>query len=201
MLNLIRRDAVMQKGHLYLFLPFIAFFIIMDSHPVLTLLVASLYIPFNALACDEKAHTHLLLNSLPYTRKEIVASRYLGAVVYMGMTMIVTVLALFVANVSFSMRDIALASGFFLVFISLTFPLFYIFKPGYIVYAVIISFLLLTGIGPPIVLFVMENITALTAFLSGFSTLVLYMGSAGIVLGLYAVSWAFTTLVYQRKAI
>lgn len=201
MLNLIRRDAIMQKRQLYLLLPFIAFFIIMDSHPVLTLLVTSLYIPFNALACDEKAHTHLLLNSLPYTRKEIVASRYLGAVVYMGMTMIVTMLALFTANVSLSVRDIALASGFFLVFVALTFPLFYIFKPGYMVYVVIISFLLLAGVGPPIVRLFMEHLPAITEFLSGFSTPTLYAGSAGIVIGLYAVSWAFTTLIYQRKAI
>ena len=52
----------------------------MDVHPVLTFIVASVFIPFNTYAYDEKAETNILLNSLPYTRNEIIASRYLGAV-------------------------------------------------------------------------------------------------------------------------
>ena len=80
MFNLIRRDVILQKRQLLFFIPFILFFIFTNSHPVLTFLVASIFIPFNAYAYDEKAETNVLLNSLPYTRKEIIASRYLGAV-------------------------------------------------------------------------------------------------------------------------
>jgi ABC-2 type transport system permease protein len=31
---------------------------------------------------DEKTSIHILLNSLPYTRKEIVSSKYIGACVF-----------------------------------------------------------------------------------------------------------------------
>lgn len=78
MFHLIKRDVILQKKQLLIFIPFILFFIFMDVHPVLTFLVASVFIPFNTYAYDEKAETNILLNSLPYTRKEIIASRYLG---------------------------------------------------------------------------------------------------------------------------
>ncbi|MBP1970184.1 ABC-2 type transport system permease protein [Virgibacillus natechei] len=200
MFNLIRRDVILQKWLLLTFIPVIVFFVIMDSHPVLTFLVASVFIPFNAFAYDEKAETNILLNSLPYTRKEIIASRYFGAIVYMILAIGVTSLALFVSSTPFAIQDIAIAIGLFLLFASFTFPLFYIFKPGYIFYVVLISFLLLAGIGPPIVLFLAENLTAITDFIYSLSIPVIYTGAAVIVIFFYAVSWGVTTIIYQRKA-
>src|SRR5699024_12261282 len=71
-----------QKKNLIVFIPFVLFFIIMNSHPALTFLVASIFIPFNTFDYDKKAETNILLNSLPYTRKQIIAARYIGAIVY-----------------------------------------------------------------------------------------------------------------------
>src|SRR5690625_7695346 len=73
MFNLMRRDLIIQKWQLLVFIPFILVFILTNSHPILTFLVSSFYIPFNAYYYDEKAETNILLNSLPYTRKEIIA--------------------------------------------------------------------------------------------------------------------------------
>ncbi len=200
MLNLIRRDAILQKWQLYVFLPFIIFFIIMDSHPALTFLMASLFIPFNAFAYDAKAATNILLNSLPYTRSEIIASRYLGAVIYMVVSISIASLALFVSSISYTWTDIAIASALFLIFAAITFPLFYIFNPGVIFYVVLFSFILLAGIGPPIARYLLEQLPAVTEFLSRISTPVIYVGSGLAVLIIYIVSWTFTTFVYQRKA-
>lgn len=200
MLNLIRRDAILQKWQLYVFIPFIAFFIIMDINPALIFLLASLFIPFNAFAYDEKAATNILLNSLPYTRREIIAARYLGAIVYMVLAIGITSLALFVSNTSYAFSDIALSSGLFLIFAAFTFPLFYILKPGFIFYIVVFSFLLLTGIGPPIVNFLMENLTTITNFISSLSTMMIYTGATVIVIAFYTASWLFTTVIYQKKA-
>ncbi|MEK3934359.1 ABC-2 transporter permease [Sporosarcina sp. FSL W7-1349] len=200
MFNLIRRDVILQKRQLLVFIPFIVFFIIMDSHPALIFLVASIFIPFNTYAYDEKAETNILLNSLPYTRNEIVASRYLGAIVYMMLSIGVTSLALFVLNKPFAMVDIGVGSGLFLLFASFTFPLFYIFKPGYISAAVLISFLLLAGIGPQTVIFLAKHATSVTQFIGNLSIPVLYTGAAFLIMTLYALSWITTTIIYQRKA-
>ncbi|WP_416148291.1 ABC-2 transporter permease [Salipaludibacillus sp. HK11] len=200
MINLIRRDVILQKRYLLTFIPFILLFVIMDSHPALTFLVASIFIPFNAFAYDEKAETNILLNSLPYTRKEIIAARYIGAIVYMVIAIGLTSLALFAFNEPVTLTDIAIGNSLFLVFAAFTFPLFYIFKSGHIFSIVIISFLLLAGIGPPIVRFLVENLTAITDFIAKFSVPALYTGAGVIVMTLYAISWGVTTFIYQRKA-
>ncbi|WP_077622568.1 ABC-2 transporter permease [Sediminibacillus massiliensis] len=200
MFNLIRRDVILQKRLLLTFIPFIAFFIIMDSHPAMTFLVASIFIPFNSFAYDEKAETNILLNSLPYTRKEIIASRYLGAVVYLVIEIGVASLALFIFNKSFTLHDIAVASGLFFLFAALTFPLFYLLKPGHIFSTVLISFLLLAGIGPRIVLYLADHLTVITNFIMNLSIPVLYTGLSLAVLVFYIASWGITSVIYERKA-
>ena len=45
MLNLIKRDAISEKKQLYVFIPFMLFFILMQVPPILTFLVVSIYIP------------------------------------------------------------------------------------------------------------------------------------------------------------
>lgn len=199
MLNLIRRDAIIQKWQLYIFLPFILFFIFMNIHPALIFLIASIFIPFNAYAYDEKAETNILLNSLPYTRKEIIASRYLGAVIYMVLSIGVTSLALYLFNKPFTLTDIAIGSSLFLVSSALTFPLFYIFKPGYIMPVLLISFLFLVGTGPRIMMYLADHLTAITNFIINLSIPTLYTGSAIIITIMYILSWGATTVIYQRK--
>lgn len=200
MFNLIRRDVILQKWQLIFFIPFILVFIIMDSHPALIFLVTSIFIPFNTYAYDEKAETNILLNSLPYTRKEIIASRYLGAIVYMVIAIVITSLALFLFNKPFTITDIAIGNGLFLLFSALTFPLFHIFKPGYISTFVLIGFLVSAAIGPSIVIYLSERWTTITNFIMNLSTPVLYIGATLIVIVFYSISWIFTTFIYQRKA-
>lgn len=200
MFNLIRRDVILQKRQLLIFIPFIFFFIIMGAQPALIFLVASIFIPFNTYAYDEKAETNILLNSLPYTRREIIASRYLGALLYMILSIGIASLALLAFNKPFSITDIAIGSGLFLLFAAFTFPLFHLFKSGYITTVVLISFLLLTYLSGPIVSFINENLTVITDFIFSLSTQILYMGAAAVILTFYAVSWGVTTVIYQRKA-
>ncbi|MCM3246549.1 MULTISPECIES: ABC-2 transporter permease [Cytobacillus] len=200
MFNLIRRDVILQKRQLLIFIPFILFFIIMGAQPALIFLVASIFIPFNTYAYDEKAETNILLNSLPYTRREIIASRYLGALLYMILSIGIASLALLAFNKPFSITDIAIGSGLFLLFAAFTFPLFHLFKSGYITTVVLISFLLLTYLSGPIVSFINENLTVITDFIFSLSTQLLYMGAAAVILTFYAVSWGVTTVIYQRKA-
>ncbi len=199
MFNLIRRDVILQKRLLLTFIPFISFFIIMDSHPALIFLVASIFIPFNAYAYDEKVEANVLLNSLPYTRTEIIAARYLGAITYMVLAMGVASLALFVFNKPFAITDIAIGGGLFLVFAAFTFPLFYILKPGYITTVILCTFILLAGIGPTIVLFLAEQLTAITDFIVNLSIVALYTGATVVIISLYALSWGVTTIIYKRK--
>ncbi|WP_100372345.1 ABC-2 transporter permease [Bacillus sp. FJAT-45037] len=200
MFNLIRRDVILQKRQLLIFLPFILVFIILNVPPALVFLVASIFIPFNSYAYDEKAETNILLNSLPYTRKEIIASRYLGAIAYMSFSVGLASLALFIFNKPFTITDIAVGGGLFFLFAALTFPLFYIFKPGYITTIVLISFILLTWISQPVTSFILGYLPIITEFIGNLSIAVLYTGAAVAIMSLYAISWGISTIIYLRKA-
>lgn len=199
MFNLIRRDVILQKRQFLLIIPFIALFIISNKDPVLIFMIASIIFPFNSYAYDAKAETNILLNSLPYTRKEIIASRYIGAIVYMVLFSGLTSLGLFVLDKPFTMTDLAISSGLFLSFVAFTFPLFSIFG-GNITMIIFISFVLLTAIGPPLVSFIAKHLTVITDFIASLSTPVLYTGVAAVIVLLYAASWSVTTAIYQRKA-
>ncbi|MDI6535034.1 ABC-2 transporter permease (plasmid) [Bacillus mycoides] len=200
MFNLIRRDVILQKRQLLIFIPFIVVFIILGVPPALIFLVASIFIPFNTYAYDEKVETNILLNSLPYTRTEIIASRYLGAIVYMILSIGMTSLVLFAFNEPFTITDIAIGSGLFLLFAAFTFPLFHIFKPGYITTVVLISFIILTWIARPISSFIIEHLTAITDFTVNLSIPALYTVATLVIMGVYVISWGITTTMYQRKA-
>lgn len=200
MFYLIRRDVILQKRQLLIFIPFILVFILMGAPPALIFLLASIFIPFNTYAYDEKAETNILLNSLPYTRTEIIASRYLGAIIYMVIALGMTSLVMFVFNKPFTMTDIAIGSSLFLLFAALTFPLFYIFKPGYITPIVLISFVLLTWITEPVLSFLADHLTVISDWIANISVPMLYLGTAAVVIVIYAVSWGVTTMIYQRKA-
>lgn len=199
MFNLIRRDAIIQKRQLLVFIPFVAFFIVMNSQPALIFLVASIFIPFNAFAYDEKAETNILLNSLPYTRKEIITSRYLSAIVYMGISIGLTSISLFVLDKPFMITDVAIGSGLFLSFVALTFPLFHIFK-GNVTMVIMIIFIVSAIIGQLILPFSAEHLPVITDFIFSLSTPALYTGVGAVIVILYAASWSVTTIIYQRKA-
>jgi ABC-2 type transport system permease protein len=200
MLNLIRRDLILQKKLILTFIPFIGFFIFMDSHPVLIFLVASIFIPFNASAYDEKTEVNILLNSLPYTRKEIIAARYVGALLFMMFSIGLSSLALYALNKPFTLTDVAIGGGSFLVFAALTFPLFYLFKPGHITTVIIFGFVFLTAFTPFILRVLAKHSPAIIEFISNLSNEMLYTGATLLILLIYSISWGFTTVVYQRKA-
>ena len=112
----------------------------------------------------------------------------------------VTSLTLFVFNKPFTLTHIAIGCSLFLLFASFTFPLFYLFKPGYIFPAVLISFLLLAAVGPSIVLFLAEQLTVIKDFIVNLSNSALYTGATILVITIYVGSWLVTNSIYQRKA-
>lgn len=200
MVNLVRRDLILQKSQLLIFIPFILLFVLTNLPPILTILVASIFIPFNALGYDEKVESHILLNSLPYTRKEIIASRYIGAVIYMVLSIGIVSFLLFIFNKPFSFTHIVVGSGLFLTFVAITFPLYHIFKPGNITIFILIGFLLFTWLAGPIVGFISRTFPAFVQFVTNLSVSTLYIVSTVIVLFLFVTSWFITMSIYERKA-
>ncbi|KAB7672858.1 ABC-2 transporter permease [Bacillus sp. B1-b2] len=200
MFNLIRRDVILQKKQLLIFIPYLLVFILAGSHPILIFTVASIFIPLNTYAYDEKVQTNILLNSLPYTRKEIIASRYLGALFYMILGISITCIVLTVFNKAFTIQDLLFSIGLFLIYISIMFPLFYIVKQGYFFIIAILSFLASTFIGPPIVSFLGRHFPAITTVITEASPIVLYISCFVLLAFVFLISWRTTLGIYLKKA-
>ncbi|WP_156858086.1 ABC-2 transporter permease [Oceanobacillus sp. AG] len=201
MFNLIRKDFVIQKTQILLFIPFIMFFAIFADHmsPAFVFFLASTYIPLNGYIYDEQVESNILLNSLPYTRKEIVAAKYIGALAYMILSIGIASIILYLFNYEFMIRDISIAIGLFFIFSAFAFPLFYILKPGYIGAVVLVGVIITAVVLPPFFRFLAENLTVITDFLTSLSTITLYLSGAVISIMLYLTSWMVSQFIYQRK--
>lgn len=200
MLNLIKRDLILQKKQLLVYLGCIIFFIVMNMHPILIFTITSIFIPFNTHSYDEKAETNILLNSLPYTRKEIVASRYIGTIVYMLLAIAVTSIMLIMFQKSFTVEHLVIGNALFLLFAAITFPLFYQFSQKHMSLIVIVSFLVLTKIGPDFVHFFATKFSTVTDAIFSLSIPTLYAITMIIIVCAYIISWGISLVIYQRKA-
>ncbi|WP_152655955.1 ABC-2 transporter permease [Oceanobacillus sp. CFH 90083] len=201
MFNLIKKDIIIQKTQLLLFIPLIIFlvFFAQNLSPILIFLLASTFISANAYVYDALTESNILLNSLPYTRKKIVASRYLGAIVYMIISIALAGGVLYLTGYGYEMMDMAIAVGLFFIFAAFAFPLFYILKPAYIGVAVLIGTIVLALGFQPASRFFMEHMTVITDFLVSTSTTTLYLIGAATSIGLYLISWMISQFIYQRK--
>ncbi|ENQ3105805.1 ABC-2 type transport system permease protein [Bacillus sp. 491mf] len=200
MLNLIKRDLILQKKQLLFYLGFIIFFIVMNKHPILIFTIASILIPVNTHAYDAKAETNILLNSLPYTRKEIVASRYIGAIVYMLLAITVTSAMLIIFQKSFTVEHIIMSNALFLLFAAFTFPLFYQFKQDHLFLIIMGLFLVLTFFGPGAVQFLATEFNTVTDAIFSLSIPALCSIATVIIACAYMISWGVSLIIYQRKA-
>ncbi|WP_407058469.1 ABC-2 transporter permease [Paracerasibacillus soli] len=177
------------------------FFAIFGDHmsPAFIFLLAGAYIPLNGYIYDEQVESNILLNSLPYTRKEIVSAKYISAIAYMILSIGVASVILYIFNFGFMIRDITIAMGLFFVFSAFAFPLFYILKPGYIGAAVLVGMIISAVVLPPLFRFITEHFVAITDFLTSLSITTIYLSGAAIAIILYLTSWMFSQFIYQRK--
>ena len=197
MIYLLRRDLILQKKLLWLYVPFVLIFVFTWSSPFLIFTVAALYIPYNALSYDEQVNSDKLLNSLPYTRFEITLYRYLGTLIYTLVSVILVCIILSLLNKPFTLFDIGIGISFFLIIASLTYPLFQIFKQGNITTIIIVVFVLSVGFLSSI----SEHLDGFVSTLSNSSInqTLLFLGLMLSVLVIYFMSWLFTYRIYLKK--
>lgn len=197
MVYLLRRDLILQKKLLWLYIPFILLFVFTWSSPFLIFTVAALYIPYNALAYDEQVNSDKLLNSLPYTRLEITLYRYIGTLVYTLISVLLVSLILVLFDKPFTIFDIGIGVSFFLIIASFTYPLFQIFKQGNITTIIIITFVLSVGLLSSF----SEQVSDFGILLSEPDTnhLLLFTGLLATAMVIYFISWFITYMIYNKK--
>jgi len=200
MFNLIRKDILLQKTTLLILLPLLVVYLFLEKSSIYGGILFSVAIIMNAFSVDEKSSIHMLLNSLPYTRKEIVSSKYTGALVFIG----IVVITIFVGNVLIHQeitiwKDILFIVGLVMVAISLLFPFSYKFKSQYMFVGGLVFLVIYLAVIPLIIPNVNDRIRGFVHEVLTLPATQFYLFICLSVIVLYACSWLLSIRIYERK--
>lgn len=202
MVNLILKDVLIQKKMIILYIAAIIFYLFIDVSIVHIGFLFSMSFITMAFSYDDKDNANILLNSLPYTRKEIVSSKYLGALIHASLIVFITYLGSFFLNgkeVLFLWKDIFLIIGLVMVAMSFILPICYKFKTQSLMIAVGVLF----GIYMVIIKFLFPSLNdtfreLIQKFLTLQETQMYFVAILTIII-LYVGSWLLSIRIYARK--
>lgn len=202
MINLIFKDVLIQKKMIGLYMATIIIYLLVDVPPIFLGIIYSIVFILNTFSVDEKDNTNILLNSLPYTRKEIVSSKYIGSLIFTTIIIFIIYVGNFLLNgkeVLFMWKEMLLVFSLVMVAISFMFPISYKFKTQYLVIAsgVLFGIYLLTiNLLVPIN-DILKDLTR--KFMTLQETQMYFIAIFTIVI-LYIGSWLLSIRIYERKA-
>ncbi|MGE7942170.1 ABC-2 transporter permease [Lysinibacillus xylanilyticus] len=203
MVNLILKDIIIQKNTIIIYIATIILYLLADVSPIFLGVLYSVVFIMNTFSVDDKGNANILLNSLPYTRKEVVSSKYMGALIFTSVIIFIIYLGDFFLNGKgevFLWREILLIIGLVMVTTSFILPISYKFKSKHLVMILValvglylVTVTLLIPNLHDILREVVQNFLALQEtqmyFVAILTTVILYIGS-----------WLLSIRIYERKA-
>ncbi|TQR34353.1 ABC-2 transporter permease [Lysinibacillus sphaericus] len=203
MINLILKDVLIQKKLILFYIATIILYLWAGVPSLLFLgFLYSVIFILNAFAYDEKDNANILLNSLPYTRKEIVSSKYIGSLIFTTIFVFMIYVGDFLINGKgnlFIWKEMLLIIGLVMVVISLMFPFSYKFKTQYLLIALSVLF----GIYMLSISLLVPINDILRELARKFLTLQetqMYVVASITVIILFIGSWLLSIRIYERKA-
>ena len=202
MLNLIKKDILLQKNLGLVYLGLIILYLYIDISLVITIIMTCSLFVLHSHYYDEKDHSNMLLNSLPYSRKEIVTSKYLEAlIVFIPVTIISIVSKLIFTGGDFEFSYTSLLIGLFgtMIFTAIYLPFFYKFTQQYIMIIGAALMGLAIALMPAITRFVTKHFSDQINTILNMSEIQLYTIFGGISIVLFALSWRLTISIYSKR--
>lgn len=201
MLNLLRKDFFLQKKNLLILLAALLVYLSLDVSIIWIGFVFGIVIVMNAFNQDDKSSIQMLLNSLPYCRREIVSSKYIGALLVMFILVVTIFLGKFAIHRQITdWRELMVMVSAVIIAISLLLPFSYQFQSRYLYTASIVAF----GVYLFVINFVIPNlndrIRGLTNTLLDLPHINFYLITSVSAIVLYSVSWILSIRIYRKKA-
>lgn len=200
MVNLIKKDFIIHKNMLLIMLLGIVAYMFVDTSAMLNGIIFTFAIVMHIFSADETKPIQMLLSSLPYTRKEVVTSKYIAAIVYLLLVIGVIVITNYLINQQLpDWKAFLIVIGIVMLLVSFIFPFSYKFSS---------KFLLFAGIGVFVVyLFVLnflipnlhDEIRSMTAKLLQFNDIQIMFGVGVALCILYLLSWLVSVKIYEKK--
>lgn len=160
----------------------------------------SIAIIMSAFASDEKTSINTLLNSLPYTRKEIVSSKYIGAFIFLSLVVFTIFIGNLVIHKEITIwKEILFIICLVMVTISLFFPFSYKFKSQYLLIGTLVLFVLYLTVVNFIFQNINDKIREFVGMLLALQSSQLYLLVGFIVTALYVCSWLLSIRIYSKK--
>lgn len=203
MFNLIKKDFLLQKRLLIVYVILLIMYLRADLSIVFTVVTISSLFVINSHYYDEKDKANILLNSLPYTKKEIVSAKYIEASLSAAVFIVLFVIAQYVMDSSLgNFSFIQIISCFLgtMIFTAFYLPFFYKFTQQYILICFSAVIVLVVILARPITEFVVSNFPETIQTLQEMATFQIYSMVTILVLIIYGFSWILSIKIYSNKA-
>lgn len=203
MLNLIKKDILLQKHLLIVYVGLIGLYLYVDMPLAVTIILTSSLFMFHSHYYDEKDKSNLLLNSLPYSRKEIVSSKYLEAILVIIPISIVGYVMYFIFNSSdFQFSWTILLSSLIgtMLFTACYLPFFYRFKQQHLLLIASVFIGLIVALMPAIIRIGNKYLSTQIEVIRSWNELQVYSVLGILSIILYVLSWRLTIRIYTKRA-
>jgi ABC-2 type transport system permease protein len=208
MYNLIAKDLRLQKILLIISTVLVFFFVLLEYGLVFTVVAIAINYVINVHFLDNRDESnkgHRFMNSLPYSRRQIILSKYISIVVMTLVTVVVTLIVQLLINVilpSYSVdigtyKEIWISFIIVLLFATIYLPTFYRFRNKNLLsgFTMITLVVLLLWWKIEEWLNVSQYMSKVSAQLS-MTEIITYTSIAAVVL--YIVSYLLTVKIYER---
>ncbi len=190
---------ILQKKTLPFMLLFLFIYLFVNVSTSWVAIVFCIVIIMNAFQTDETSSANLLLNSLPYTRKEIVSSKYIGALIFIFLTLLTIFIGNWMIHREIMQWEVLLfITSIVMGLISFAFPFSYLFNSKY----------LLIGFGGVFVVYMVtlsfipnlnDRVREVVQTVLSLDNSLFYIGIILSVGLLYVLSWILSIRIYSRK--
>lgn len=203
MFNLIKKDFILQKRLLIVYVILLIIYLRADFNIVFSVVMISSLFVINSHYYDEKDKANILLNSLPYTKKEIVSSKYIEALLSAVIVILLYIIGQYILGSSlgnFSFMQIISCFLGIMLFTAFYLPFFYKFTQQYLLVAFSALVVIVIIAARPILEFVMSNFAETIQLLQSMATIQLYSIMTTLVIIIYIISWLLSIKIYSNKA-
>lgn len=175
-------------------------YMFLNASVILVGIIFTLAIVMHIFSSDEKKSIQMLLSSLPYTRREIVSSKYISTFIYIFLVIWAIVISNFFVNEQLpKWKEFILVFVIVILIFSFLFPFSYKFSSKFLLIGSIALFGIYLFVVNLLVPNINDKIRSITAKILELNNTQLFVGTGVILIIIYLLSWLISIRIYEKK--
>ena len=206
MASMLHKEFIVLRTFILVYLAAAVLFITqvmeVNGPPAFMSLLAFIF-TISTTAHEDKNNSHILLNSLPVSRKEIVTAKYMFHIVF-GIVLVGIALIIRAAFGEWSSEtalwQTAISVTVIVWFVSVFFPMYFWLGPRFVQIGMIVFFIMMFAVVPTVYnLGVKHNFWGIPDVVESFSDTLLFAILTAVTVIFLTVSWLISVWLYERK--